>query len=70
MLTRCKVRCESVTQDRNGMYSYLFYPVTGGSEENEQFFRWTPNGKIEFGVTTEKKFEPGEEYYLDFTLAT
>lgn len=65
-MTRCKVRCQSVTQDANGMWSYLFFPVTGGSAENEQFFKWTPSGKFEFGVTAERKFEPGKYYFVDF----
>lgn len=69
MLTRCKARCDQITQNREGMWSYLFYPVTGGSAENEQFFKWTPSGKFEFGVTEEKKFEVGKTYYVDFTPA-
>lgn len=68
MKTRCKVTCESVTQHTGG-YEYVFNFVTSGSKENEDFFKWTPHGKFEFGVTEERKFEPGKEYYVDITLA-
>lgn len=69
MLTRCKAICHQVIQYNTGMWGYVFHPVTGGSTENEQFFKWTPSGKFEFGVTEEKKFEVGKTYYVDFTLA-
>lgn len=69
MLTRCKVRCQSVSQDYNGMYTYELIPVTGGSKENEEYFKWTPNGQFKFGVTADRKFEPGKYYYVDFTPA-
>lgn len=45
-------------------------PVIGGSHENEQFFKWTPYGKIEMGTINpeaSKQFEVGKEYYIDFT---
>ncbi len=47
-------------------------PVTGNSEENKDFFRWTPGGKIELSVVnpaTAEQFEVGKEYYVDFTPA-
>lgn len=45
-------------------------PVTSGSPENEQFFKWTPYGQIEIGTINPeviKQFEPGKEFYIDFT---
>jgi hypothetical protein len=69
MVTRCKVRCRNVSQDYNGNWSYLLEPVTGGSPENDEYFKWTPSGKFEFGVTEERKFEAGKYYYVDFVLA-
>ena len=44
-------------------------PVVGGSKENEQFWKRTPNGKIEFACLNHEataKFEVGKSYYIDF----
>jgi hypothetical protein len=50
-----------------------FEPVTTGSYENEQFFKWTPYGSIDIGTinqAVEEKFSKiGAEYYVDFTPA-
>jgi hypothetical protein len=48
----------------------ILYPVNGGSEENKNFFQYTPSGKIELGIMNQeaaKQFEVGKEYYVDFT---
>jgi len=47
-------------------------PVTSGSEENKNFFRWTPWGKLDMGTINEeaiKEFVPGREFFIDFTPA-
>lgn len=47
-------------------------PVTSGSPENEEFYKWTPGGSIELSVVndeTAQQFELGQEYYVDFTPA-
>ncbi len=47
-------------------------PVTNGSKENEQFFKWTPGGEISLGTVNENAaaaLEVGKEYYVDFHLA-
>ena len=47
--------------------------VYEGSDENKKYFRYTPNGKIVLGILNAEAaemFEPGKEYYVDFTLAT
>jgi len=67
-MTRCKFKCEEVKQNVGG-YEYSFLPVSSGSEENDSFFHYTPFGSLQFGVTEERKFEVGKEYYLDITLA-
>ncbi len=44
-------------------------PVTHGSAENEEFFRYTPYGKIEIGTINlgaAKQFIPGAEYGITF----
>lgn len=45
--------------------------VTGDSEENKKFFRWTPNARIEMGVLNPeawKQLPLGAEVYVDFTV--
>jgi diacylglycerol kinase family enzyme len=47
--------------------------VIGGSPENDKFFKWTPSGSITIGtvnVEAAKQFEPGAEFYVDFTPVT
>ena len=46
--------------------------VISGSEENKEFWKYTPAGQIQMSVDNEKtqeQFEVGKEYYVDFTLA-
>lgn len=47
-------------------------PVTTGSEENKQFYAYTPSGHIDLGTVNAEaaqQFELGKEYYVDFTPA-
>jgi hypothetical protein len=56
----------------DGFYLH-FSPVYTGSEENREFFKWTPGGTVQFNVMNEAaaaKFEVGKEYYLDFSPAS
>ena len=49
-----------------------FQPVTGGSPENDSFFKWTPYGTIEIGTINKDVFSKltvGQNYYVDFTEA-
>jgi hypothetical protein len=69
MNTRAKFICDEVSQTINGGKITLS-PVTSGSPENENFFKWTPYGKIEIGTINPevlKQFVPGMQYYVDFT---
>ena len=46
--------------------------VMSGSEENKEFFKWTPSAHIELATVNPeagKAFELGKEYYVDFTKA-
>ena len=46
--------------------------VYNGSPENEEFFRYTPQGKVTLGIVREEaatQFEIGKEYYADFSPA-
>lgn len=47
-------------------------PVTGGSPENESFYKWTPGGNIVLSTINQEaaeKFEVGKDYYVDFSKA-
>lgn len=69
-MTRCKFKCESVTNTENGA-EILMRPVTKGGEENEKFFKWTPYGELKIGTVNPevaKKLIPGKEYYIDITM--
>lgn len=70
---RAKFICQSATKvysthpDGKFIWNYKFGAVTSGSEENESFWRWTPSGQLELQSIRRDLFEPGQEYYLDFT---
>jgi hypothetical protein len=70
MTTRCKFKCDTVTDHGAGNKSATFSPVIGGSEENKSFWKYTPSGKFELNWINENvKFEPTKEYYLDISVA-
>lgn len=67
--TRAKFKCDSVTLTESGKEVNLS-PVTSGGPENENFFKWTPSGAINMGIVNPAvDFNPGQEYYVDFTPA-
>ncbi len=69
MSTRCKFRCVEVSNVENGA-TVKFTAVTGGSPENESFFKWTPSGNLSLSLVTvenAKLFQPGRDYYLDIS---
>jgi len=42
--------------------------VTGGSDENDSFFKYTPSGQLRMGLLNPGAFaffEPGKEYMID-----
>lgn len=68
-MVRAKFRCTEIVQTENGGRVRAM-PVTGGSPENEQFFKWTPLGSLDMGTINPealKQFAPGKEFYVDFT---
>jgi len=74
MKTRAKFRCTEVAKrvgwgENPVMYAAKFSVVTGGSEENKEFFAATPGGNVELTTIREDHFEVGEEYFLDFLKA-
>jgi hypothetical protein len=71
-MVRAKFKVSSITNYEGGTTGIVLSPVSCGSEENKQFWKYTPNGKIELStINTEavKQFEVGKEYYIDFTPA-
>jgi hypothetical protein len=70
-MVRAKFKCTEKKQTTDG-FVVSFQPVTHGSQENDEFFKWTPFGKLEMGilnVQAVEQFEVGKEYYLDFAPA-
>jgi hypothetical protein len=71
MTTRCKFKCDSKKEVATG-YIFEMLPVTHGSKENEEFFKYTPMGKFEFGTVNHEaasQISVGKEYYIDITEA-
>jgi len=57
------------SQDGELMTTIRLAPVSGTSEENKQFFRWTPAGTIDLGTVNPevaKQMHIGDEFYVDF----
>ena len=68
-MVRAKFRVTEVAQTEAGGRVRMM-PVTSGSAENEQFFKWTPSGSLDMGTVNPealKQFIPGKECYVDFT---
>ncbi len=69
MTIRAKFKVQSVTESEGGLKTATLHPVTSGSPENAQFFKWTPSGQIQLGTINPKaaeQFVPGKEFYVDF----
>ncbi|MEH7249150.1 hypothetical protein V7114_20535 [Neobacillus niacini] len=66
----CIEKGETGYQTGSKQSKVILQPVTGGSDENKQFWQWTPTGKIELSMINHaaaNQFEVGKEYYVDFT---
>lgn len=71
MKIRAKFRVKQVNCFEHGNEVSL-EPVTSGSDENENFFHYTPYGEIKMGILdpqTALTFKPGAEMYVDFSPA-
>lgn len=67
---RAKFKVLSVTEHADGLKTANLQPVTSGSPENAEFFKWTPSGQIQLGTinpAAAEQFKPGTEMYVDFT---
>lgn len=72
MNVRAKFKVASVTEAEGGLKTARLHPVTSGSPENAEFFKWSPSGTIELGTlnpAAAAHFVPGLEFYVDFTVA-
>jgi len=71
-IVRAKFNVAEITKYGNsGGGKVVLMPVYGNSEENKEFWKQTPSGKIELFIDNPeamKAFEFGE-YYIDFTKA-
>jgi hypothetical protein len=71
-MVRAKFVVDKIGKTRYGYGEIKLSPVSGGSEENKQFWQYTPSGEITLNVSNPaalEKFEVGKEYYVDFTPA-
>ena len=72
MGVRAKFAVESVLSRGDGYGEVILRAVTGGTDENESFWRYTPAGTITMQIDNEaalKQFKPKKEFYVDFTPA-
>jgi hypothetical protein len=76
MSVRAKMKCDSKEQEAYEMEmlggTVRLSPVTSGSEENKQFYRYTPGGQLVLSTINQAafdQFEIGQEYYVDVTPA-
>lgn len=71
MGVRAKFKVDSV-KENNGCVDVILYPVVGDSEENKKFYKYTPSGNILLSTVNADaaaQFQPGAEFYVDFTEA-
>lgn len=67
--TRAKFSCVEVSS-QGDTWKVRLTPVHSGSEENREFFAYTPGGEITLqvvGSATAGQFQEGHDYYVDFT---
>lgn len=68
---RAKFKVAAITHMENGA-EIRMQPVTDGSPENKEFFKWTPGGEIKIALVKEELvagIKPGQAFYVDFTPA-
>lgn len=70
--TRCKFFCSVVKDNGDETKSITLDAVYNGSEENKEFFKYTPSGQLQFGcanAAATEMFVEGKEYYIDIIQA-
>jgi hypothetical protein len=74
---RAKVRVSAVTETKSDagdvvQESVVAYPVTGDSEENKQWAKYTPSGSLSLSIDNPSAFgrlPQGAEFFVDLTPA-
>jgi len=75
MSVRAKFKCYSKEMKEQGAApaaALTFYASYGEGEDNKDWSKWTPSGTLQMTISNPAAFdwfEPGKEYYLDFTEA-
>lgn len=72
MSVRAKMTCNEKTKKEDGGFRIVLFPVTSGSKENEEYYKWTPGGQAILETINESaanQFEQGKEYYVTFEPA-
>jgi hypothetical protein len=70
-MVRCKLRCNSVTDNGHGQRDVVLNPVYDSNRESPNF-RWsqaTPSGEIKLTITNPGAFDQfveGQHYFADF----
>lgn len=68
---QAKMRCESITNWEE-QEDVTFRAVTGTSEENKFWSKYTPSGTLSLSITNEhifRHFQPGKEYIISIDEA-
>jgi len=76
-MVRAKFRCHWKDEQKNAEGEVLsatikLSPVSSGSEENKEFYKYTPGGEMNLytvNPVVAAQIEVGKEYYIDITLA-
>jgi len=69
-MVRMKFTITSKEEVPGGGYNIKAIPVTSGSKENDEFFRWTPSGELKFGTINKVAADlihVGKAYYIDIS---
>jgi len=66
-MIRAKFKCIEGGVNESGRF-FKLRPVTSGSDENKNFYKYTPAGLIEQLIVNDNVyFEVGKEYDVDFS---
>lgn len=72
-MIRCKFNVSKKTEiatTTGNEFKVEMTAITDGSEENKEFFKYTPSGKLSLGVLKPEQavgLVVGDEYYIDIT---
>ena len=73
MKIKAKMKCDQVAKNAYGQEQVELSVVIDGSADNASFSKATPSGHTHLTIDNPDAlgaFEPGKEYFVDFTPAT